>query len=80
MESNSLLLVPFTTLSDYLFYLREFAKLLSKVSAKVMFYLAAAVSDFYVPEERMVSCTCACVCMCQVNSTATGIWCRSAAA
>lgn len=51
-----LLLVPFTTVNQYLFTLRSISILLGKEttnnSTNVMFYLAAAVSDFFIPTSR----------------------------
>lgn len=51
---GTLLLVEFNTLSDYLFLLRTMAEALGNLGPQVMFYLAAAVADFYIPEESMV--------------------------
>eukprot|EP00929_Paragymnodinium_shiwhaense_P032586 TRINITY_DN18031_c0_g1_i3.p1 TRINITY_DN18031_c0_g1~~TRINITY_DN18031_c0_g1_i3.p1 ORF type:complete len:329 (+),score=44.03 TRINITY_DN18031_c0_g1_i3:77-1063(+) len=45
--------IGFTTLFEYLFLLREAAQSLQAVEASGMLYLAAAVSDFYVPESEM---------------------------
>ena len=45
----------FTTVSDYLFNLRAFAEALHPFGPHAMFYLAAAVSDFYVPSSQMAS-------------------------
>ena len=53
----ALLQIEFTTLSSYLFLLRMSAETLSAFGHRVMFYLAAAVSDFYIPRENLVSCT-----------------------
>lgn len=54
IKNDGLLLkVGFTTLSDYLFLLRGAAKVLSDYGSNVMFYLAAAVSDFYIPDSEM---------------------------
>ncbi|XP_065183470.1 phosphopantothenate--cysteine ligase-like [Sycon ciliatum] len=52
-KSSVYLAVSFTTLADYLFYLREFSMVLSTAGPLALFYLAAAVSDFYLPEEEM---------------------------
>ena len=38
---------------DYLFLLREIALACSSLESECLFYLSAAVSDFYLPEERM---------------------------
>lgn len=51
---NLLLLLPFTTITSYLFTLREIAMNMRPLGDKAMFYLAAAVSDFFVPPSRMV--------------------------
>ena len=54
-EKGLLLKVPFVSISDYMFYLRKFAEVLNSFGSKVLFYLAAAVSDFYIPRKFMVS-------------------------
>ena len=43
------------TLSDYLFLLRASSEALSPLGRNVMFYLAAAVSDFYIPDNELVN-------------------------
>ncbi|KAL9095817.1 MAG: hypothetical protein Q9165_001814 [Trypethelium subeluteriae] len=53
-ENNLLLLLPFVTINEYLWDLREIAKLMQSLGCKALFYLAAAVSDFFVPRDRMV--------------------------
>lgn len=55
------------TLSDYLFLLRASAEALSPLSEFVMFYLAAAVSDFYIPENEMVSLTARILFFCRIH-------------
>jgi phosphopantothenate-cysteine ligase len=52
-QNNLLLLLPFTTISEYLFELRMLAKLMRPLGPNALFYLAAAVSDFFIPRERM---------------------------
>lgn len=52
-RNNLLLLLPFTTVTDYLYELRTLANLMRPLGAEAMFYLAAAVSDFFVPRDRM---------------------------
>lgn len=52
-ENNMLLLLPFTTITDYLWSLREIAQLMRPLGSKSLFYLAAAVSDFFIPKSRM---------------------------
>ncbi|KAJ2230089.1 Phosphopantothenate--cysteine ligase cab2 [Coemansia sp. RSA 1722] len=53
MKGNKLLMINFTTLSDYLFLLRELSLLLAPLGPRAMFYLAAAVSDFFIPSYSM---------------------------
>ncbi|KAJ2901092.1 Phosphopantothenate--cysteine ligase cab2 [Coemansia aciculifera] len=50
---GKLLMLNFTTLSDYLFLLREVSLLVASLGPRVMFYLAAAVSDFFIPSHSM---------------------------
>lgn len=52
-QNNRLLLLPFTTVSEYMFELRSMAKLMRPLGANALFYLAAAVSDFFIPRSRM---------------------------
>lgn len=52
-ESNTLLLLPFITISEYLWELKEIALLMRPLGSSGLFYLAAAVSDFFVPRERL---------------------------
>ncbi|KAI9808632.1 MAG: hypothetical protein M1825_003783 [Sarcosagium campestre] len=52
-EENMLLLLPFVTVTDYVWELREIAKLMRPLGASGLFYLAAAVSDFFIPKDRM---------------------------
>ncbi|XP_028303621.1 phosphopantothenate--cysteine ligase [Gouania willdenowi] len=52
-ESGLLLPVEFNTLSEYLHMLKVAAQALSTIGSKAMFYLAAAVSDFYIPASDM---------------------------
>ncbi|KAF2150368.1 DFP-domain-containing protein [Myriangium duriaei CBS 260.36] len=53
-DSNRLLLLPFTTVNDYLWTLRRIAQLLHPLGSRALFYLAAAVSDFFIPRRKMV--------------------------
>ena len=46
-------MVPFTSLVDYLWMLRVLCEKLSNMGPRVMLYLAAAVSDFYIPASEM---------------------------
>lgn len=52
-RENMLLLLPFTTVNEYLFMLRAVAEAMKPLGENAMFYLAAAVSDFFVPRERL---------------------------
>lgn len=53
-EHNRLLLLPYTTIAEYLFELRMLAKTMHPLGSRALFYLAAAVSDFFIPRDRMV--------------------------
>ncbi|KAF2691692.1 phosphopantothenate-cysteine ligase-like protein [Lentithecium fluviatile CBS 122367] len=53
-REGRLLILSFVTITEYLWDLREVAKLMRPLGPKAMFYLAAAVSDFFVPQDRMV--------------------------
>lgn len=48
-----LLMIPFVTIGDYLHELRAISRLMRPLGRKGLLYLAAAVSDFFVPPERM---------------------------
>lgn len=56
-DNNLLLLVPFTTVNQYLYTLRMISLELGKQDAHrtrtTLFYLAAAVSDFFLPRSRV---------------------------
>ncbi|KAI4184072.1 MAG: hypothetical protein L6R41_004999 [Letrouitia leprolyta] len=52
-NNNTLLLLPFTTITEYLWLLKEVAILMRPLGPEGLFYLAAAVSDFFVPKDRM---------------------------
>ncbi|KAF2757540.1 phosphopantothenate-cysteine ligase-like protein [Pseudovirgaria hyperparasitica] len=53
-NENKLLILSFVTITEYLWMLREAAMLMRPLGPNAMFYLAAAVSDFFVPKDRMV--------------------------
>jgi phosphopantothenate---cysteine ligase (ATP) len=53
-ENGRLLILNFVTVNEYLWTLRELAKLMQPLGSNALFYLAAAVSDFFVPHEKMV--------------------------
>ncbi|CAG9809198.1 unnamed protein product [Chironomus riparius] len=52
-ESNRLLYINFTSVSDYLWLLRAACEALAPFERRALLYLAAAVSDFYVPQDDM---------------------------
>ena len=54
MKSERLLSIDFTTLNEYLHLLRASALSLQQLGPTAMLYLAAAVSDFYIPKDQMV--------------------------
>ncbi|KAI9485945.1 MAG: DNA/pantothenate metabolism flavoprotein [Benjaminiella poitrasii] len=53
-KENRLLMLDFVTLSDYLFKLQAGSQILARLEEKAMYYLAAAVSDFFIPSQKMV--------------------------
>ncbi|KAI8869639.1 DFP-domain-containing protein [Ramicandelaber brevisporus] len=54
MDNGRLLSIPFHTLSDYLFLLRAATTAIAPTfGPRSLFYLAAAVSDFFIPAPRM---------------------------
>lgn len=50
---NRLLTVPFVTIGDYLHELRAIARLMHRLGPDGLLYLAAAASDFFLPQDRM---------------------------
>jgi len=52
-RNRLLLLLPYTSVTEYLFELRSLATLLQPVGSRALFYLAAAVSDFFIPRDKM---------------------------
>ena len=52
-KTNALLLLTFTTVTEYLWNLKEIAMLMRPLGPAGLFYLAAAVSDFFLPEDRL---------------------------
>ncbi|KAI1876065.1 uncharacterized protein JN550_001561 [Neoarthrinium moseri] len=52
-KNRMLLMIPFTTITDYLHELRGIAQLMRPLGPDGLLYLAAAVSDFFVPADRM---------------------------
>jgi phosphopantothenate-cysteine ligase len=47
--------LTFVTVNDYLWLLRSVSHELSVLGKNAMYYLAAAVSDFFLPRQKMVS-------------------------
>lgn len=52
-KSNRILMLDFVTLPDYLFKLQSGTKILARLENRAMYYLAAAVSDFFIPSTKM---------------------------
>ena len=52
-KGNRLLLLPFTSIAEYLWALKEIATVMRPLGPKALFYLAAAVSDFFLPKDRL---------------------------
>ncbi|KAI1006084.1 hypothetical protein K3495_g2134 [Podosphaera aphanis] len=52
-ENNLLITLAFTTITDYIFILRSISQLMRPLGPSGLLYLAAAVSDFFIPPERM---------------------------
>ncbi|TPX41223.1 phosphopantothenate---cysteine ligase (CTP) [Synchytrium endobioticum] len=53
-KNNLLLMIDFVTVTDYLFLLRRITQIVALARESAMYYLAAAVSDFYIPASKMV--------------------------
>ncbi|XP_011500723.1 PREDICTED: phosphopantothenate--cysteine ligase CAB2-like isoform X2 [Ceratosolen solmsi marchali] len=54
LKDNKLLQICFTTLSEYLWLLRSACQALTILENRAILYLAAAVSDFYIPSNEML--------------------------
>lgn len=52
--AGAILHVSFSTVSEYFWLLRAACECLANVGPRAMLYLAAAVSDFYIPKDRVV--------------------------
>ena len=57
MHNQRLLSLEFSTIQEYLALLEFTAKELNRFGSLVCFYLAAAVSDFYIPDEMVINHT-----------------------
>lgn len=53
-DQGTLLMLSFTTINEYLWKLKTIATLMRSLESNALFYLAAAVSDFFIPSDRMV--------------------------
>lgn len=53
--AGKILYVVFTSVSDYLWLLRAACECLAGLGPKALLFLAAAVSDFYIPGDQMVT-------------------------
>lgn len=53
VDENLMLFVPFTTVNQYLFTLHTISLELRPVAHNSVFYLAAAVSDFFLPKSKV---------------------------
>lgn len=53
-DEHLLHMETFVTVQDYLFLLRRFTMAMSPLKENAMYYLAAAVSDFFIPQSKMV--------------------------
>ncbi|KAG6969745.1 hypothetical protein JG688_00005187 [Phytophthora aleatoria] len=51
--ANTLLTLPFTSVDDYFFMLRMVATCVAPWKDRALFLLAAAVSDFYIPQQDL---------------------------
>lgn len=52
-EAGHLLCISFTSLTEYLWLLRAACECLAPFGSRAILYLAAAVSDFYIPSNEM---------------------------
>lgn len=53
-EANKILYINFTSVVDYMWLLRAACECLAAFDKRAVLYLAAAVSDFYIPSDKMV--------------------------
>lgn len=60
-EEGTLLQVDFQTVNEYLWLLRETTRAMTPLGRRSLFYLAAAVSDFFLPEEKTVRARWSCL-------------------
>lgn len=53
-EAKQILYINFTSVVDYMWLLRAGCECLAAFEKRAVLYLAAAVSDFYIPSDKMV--------------------------
>uniref|UniRef100_A0A1A9WS21 DNA/pantothenate metabolism flavoprotein C-terminal domain-containing protein n=1 Tax=Glossina brevipalpis TaxID=37001 RepID=A0A1A9WS21_9MUSC len=53
-ESQMILYMSFTSVVDYMWLLRATCECLAAFEERAVLYLAAAVSDFYIPQDKML--------------------------
>jgi phosphopantothenate-cysteine ligase len=56
--AGTLLTLTFVTVNDYIWLLRAVSQEMSVLGRQSMYYLAAAVSDFFLPTQKIVSLSC----------------------
>jgi phosphopantothenate-cysteine ligase len=77
-SEGTLLSVDFQTVNEYLWLLRSVSGVMGGLGRRGMFYLAAAVSDFFLPEDRTVSQqSSAWAKLIDVGRTQDSIWARN---
>jgi phosphopantothenate---cysteine ligase (ATP) len=59
-KAGTLHTLTFVTVNDYLWLLRAVSQELFPLGRNAMFYLAAAVSDFFLPRQKMVCLLSSC--------------------
>ena len=64
--------LTFVTVNDYLWLLRAISQELSVLGRSALYYLAAAVSDFFLPREKMVCAYLSMSTNCRVYRFAVG--------
>lgn len=53
VSQDRLFSLAFVTIADYLFLLRDVSKAMKKCAKGALYYLAAAVSDFFIPTQKI---------------------------
>jgi hypothetical protein len=56
IDTSRIFYIPFESVSEYLLLLELVCEHLRRVGPLAIFYLAAAVSDFYLPVEKASNC------------------------